>query len=172
MSAPFEIVKEIYKSCIICFKDERGVHTETLVAGLSATCGELLLKECNVDLSQFPQGGFVLVDQVNDSGPRLLGYLEELLTQLKIDGGDWSAKIPAGHQPLRDPLVLASEFRPTTKELLIRFRLKRSQLAHAACMALALIIRDSRYVVPPAVSVSIASAVLMRAARSVPLGNE
>ena len=166
----FEASKEIYNSALHVLKDDRGVHAETAVAAISAVCGEELLRACHVDLTQYPQGGIVLVDQVNDSGPRLLGYLEQLLDELLVEHAeDWSGKIPPDHVPHRDPLKLAQDLRPKMQNLFGKHGLSEDQAAQAACMALALLIRDCQNVLPPAVSVVIASNVIVRAAKSVPL---
>lgn len=166
----FEAAKEIYYQALSCLKDERGVHAETAVAAISAVVGEELLRACHVDLSKFPQGGFVLVEQVNDSGPRMLGYLEQLLDSLMVEHtDDWSGRIPAEHIPQREPLKLALELRPQLQDIFAKHGFNEEQAAHAACMGLALLIRDCQRVLPAAVSVVIASNVLLRAAKSVPL---
>jgi hypothetical protein len=166
----FEASKAIYSAALNCLQDERGVHAETAVAAVSAICGEELLRACHVDLTQFPQGGIVLVDQVNDSGPRMLGYLEQLLDDLAVEhSDDWSKKIPSEHHPQRDPLKLAHELRPHLQSLFSKHGLNEEQAAYATCMALAYLIRDCQNVLPAAVSVTIAYNVLVRAAKSVPL---
>lgn len=164
-----EAAKEIYGTSLSCLKDSRGVHAETAVAALSAVCGEALLKASNVDLSQFPQGGIVLVDQVNDSGPRLLAYLEEILNELDVKAEEWSGRIPIEHQPQRDPLKLAQELRPHMQPLFDKHTLDAAEAAKAACLALAILIRDTSAVLPPDVSVLIASNTIVRASKSVPL---
>jgi hypothetical protein len=166
----YDVSREIYKLVLDCCRDERGVHAETAVAAVSAVCGEELLRACPVDLSTYPQGGFVLTEQVNDSGPRMLGRLEELLNDLAVPHADnWSAKIPVEHAPHRDPLRLAHELRPRMLRLIAKHGLTDEQVACAACTALALLIRDCREVLPPAVSVVIVSNTMIRASKSVPL---
>jgi hypothetical protein len=166
----YQVSKEIYGLLVDCLKDEQGVHAETAVAAISAVCGEELLRASHVDLSRFPQGGIVLVDEVNDSGPRLLGHLEQLLNNLQVvHTDDWSVRIPPEHAPRRDPLKMAQNLRPQMQGLFTKHGLKESEAAYAACTALALLIRDCASVLPPAVSVVIASNVLVRATRSVPL---
>ena len=164
-----EAAREIYGSCLLALRDERGVHAETAIAALAAVCGEALLRASNVDLSQFPQGGIVLVDQVNDSGPRTLAYLEELLTELDIRVEEWQGKIPLEHQPIKDPARLAQELRPLMQSLYEKFQLDEKQAAQAVCLALALLIRDCRTVLEPEISVIIASNTVSRMSRSVPL---
>ncbi len=168
--AYYDAAKEIYGSVLTRLQDARGVHAETAVAAFSAVAGEWLLRACHIDLSPYPQGGIVLVDQINDSGPRLLGYLEQLLDDLMVEhADDWSGKIPPDHQPLRDPLKLAHELRPVVQELSSKLGLSEDQSAYATCTALAFLIRDSQKVLEPAVSVIIASNIIVRAAKSVPL---
>lgn len=172
MTAYFQAARDIYQMLLYGLKDEQGVHAESAVAALSAVCGEELLRACHVDLSQFPPGGFVIVDQINDSGPRLLGYLEELLAQLGVDHGDnWSGKVPPEYQPLKEPLQLAAILRPQMQNLLEKHKLNETQAAHAACMALAILIRDCSPVLPARISVLIAANTIMRAAKSVPVAS-
>ncbi len=169
-TANYDAAKEIYGSLLTRLQDEKGVHVETAIAALSAVAGEWLLRACHIDLSPYPQGGIVLADQINDSGPRLLGYLEQTLDELLVEhADDWSGKIPADHQPMRDPLKLAHELRPFAQEISGKYGLAESQSAYATCMALAFLIRDSQKVLEPAVSVVIASNVIVRASKSVPL---
>lgn len=164
-----EAAKDIYSSCLHLLKDENGVHAETAISAISAICGEALLRASHVDLSQFPQGGIVLVDQINDSGPRLLAYLEELLNEMELRVEEWQGKIPTDHQPLKDPPKLAQELRPHMTALFEKHKLDDKQAAHAACVALALLIRDCKTVLEPAISVIIASSTVSRMSRSVPL---
>ncbi len=166
-----EAATDIYNSTLQLLKDGRGVHAETAVAAFAALCGEGLLRACSIDLSQFPQGGFVLVDEISDSGPRLLGYLELVLNDFKIShADDWNAKIPPQNQPKKDPLMLAQDLRPAVSELYRKHRLDYSQSAQATCTALAYLIRDCSQALSPQISVLIANHVLLRAAKSVPLG--
>lgn len=166
----YDVSKEIYSRTLTCLKDENGVHAETAVAAISAVCGEELLRACHIDLNSFPQGGFVLADKVNDSGPRLLGHLEQLLKELLVEPTDnWSDRIPPEHAPLRDPLRMAQVLRPHMQDIFERYGLDEEKAAYAACTALALLIRDCQGVLPANVATVIASNVIVRAAKSVPL---
>jgi len=103
-------------------------------------------------------------------GPNMLGHLQILLDELLVDhSGDWTAKVPEEHLPLRDPLKLAHELRPVMQELFAKYKLDAEQAAKASCMALALIIRDCQAVLPPSVSVLIASNALVLATKSAPV---
>lgn len=170
MPGYFQVIREIYKLSASQLEDMQGIHVETLVGALSAVCGELLLRACKIDFSKFPPGGVILSDQLADSAPRLLGYLEQLLGQMEIDPGeDWSGLIPVGHQPSQEPLTLAKMLRADFNRLQKKYKMDESTAAHAACMAMAIVIRDTRQIVPPKASVAVACNYLMRAAKSVPL---
>lgn len=166
----YDAAKEIYGAAVGKLTDTRGVHAESAVAALSAVCGECLLRSCNMDLSEYPPGGIVIANKlVTDTAPRLLGYLEQVLNEFKIAADDWAGKVPRDHQTYRDPLKLAAELRPQICEIQKKNGFDDSQSAHAACMALALVIRDSKDTLKPDISILIASNVMLRAAKSVPL---
>lgn len=164
-----EVAREVYAVVLDHLKDSRGIHAESAVAALSAICGESILRSCNVDLSKFPQGGIILVDEVNDSTPRILAYLEQVLGELGIKAEIWTGKIPPDHQPVRDPLKLAQELRPKIATVFANHKLDDAKAAKAACLALAIMIRDVRDVLPTDVSIIIASNYIARISKSVPI---
>lgn len=85
--------------------DERGVHMEDAIAAIAAVAGAALLRSTGVPLDGLEPGSPVFVDEVNELGPRYMGFLSAVCGAMGIDPQTgWTDPIPQDNKTLK-PLI-------------------------------------------------------------------
>ena len=150
-------------------KDDRGVHIETAITAAGSVAGYLLLRETGIDLTALKPGSVVLVDQVNETGPRMVGFMAEVCVREGVDpAGGWTEKISQAHQPLFPAIDLARDLHPGLARLADRYGVAvelRPRIAAAAAIKL---VRMGSQALDTGLGKAIALWAMLSAAKTVP----
>jgi hypothetical protein len=186
--------REIAQALISGYRDERGVHAETIIGAAAALAGEFALRATGAEL---PKGPAWIVG--GDVDKLLYGAGEEKATMwalLKLAATN--AGVPAGELPdIREivarttnaigkapfpPLTIPKEnyprewspdacnrFRGTVRSIAKRLGLSPQETATAIAFATMTLIEQTKSIVPPKVTVTLAAEIMVGVSRMAPV---
>ncbi len=144
--------------------DERGVHIETAIAAAGYLAGTAILKGTGINLSAFPQGGAVFVDEVNEVGPALVNHLFALLGKTAPPAD----RVPENHQPLRAYKDLLPLLWPQAEAILARHQIPPRAAPFACAQAIGEIILAGQAQLDPAIAKALAVEAIVKGSKTVP----
>ncbi|MEO5841732.1 MAG: hypothetical protein ABIQ73_16650 [Acidimicrobiales bacterium] len=120
-----------------------GVHVDTALAGTAATAGAFLLRQvAGSVLDDLSPGSPVLVDIVNDAGPRVLGLAQNAASSAGVEWDSTGADIPADNQPHAPHVALVRQLEAPLSQVLTAHSIDRSAWAdHTLLAAVDLVVR-------------------------------
>jgi hypothetical protein len=138
--------------------DERGVHAETVIAGVARMAGTFLFRSFGFQLPDAKPGQPVLSEAANERGPRLVGILSTVLADAAINADlnkvdDASRQ---GHEPLQGFLATQTRLEPLFNKARKDLDLSYEQAAEASVLASAMLIQQTTEIVDPNVSFDLA----------------
>lgn len=150
--------------------DERGVHAETVIAGVARMAGTFLYRSFGFSFSDAKPGQPLLSEVANERGPRLVNVLQTVLTDTGIHPNldkitDESRK---GHEPLLGFLETQNRLEPAFDSVRKRLGLSLPGAADAAALATAILIQQTVQVLDPDLAFDIAVYAFIEGAKTVP----
>jgi len=96
-----ETISELFQNRIIeLLQEDRGVRIEDAISGAAAVAGCQLLRATGMSFADMEPGTMVLVEEVNESGIRHLGFLSAICDAFDIDPSTgWTDPIPDNNRP-------------------------------------------------------------------------
>ena len=165
-----EAAQEFVSLAIDRLSDERGVHVETVIAGVARMAGTFLFRSFGFVLEAAEPGQAVLSEVANEQGPRLLDIVIASLSGVgiypKLD--NVSDDLVSGHEPLLSFLDTQSRLEKSFNEIREKVGLTLSQAADAAAMSTAMLIQQTREVLEPDIAIYIAAYALVEGTKTVP----
>jgi hypothetical protein len=160
---------ELFEGLCRVLMDDRGVHLETAITAAGHLAGAALLDCAGVDLSGFEPGTYVLVPEVDETGPLLVETLYDLCDRGGADPeAPMPADVPEGNRPLRDYADLMRTCAPMFEKVIERWRVPTDLRPFVAARAAARLILAGRQNLDPAVGKTLATHAIVRAAKTVP----
>jgi hypothetical protein len=154
--------------------NERGLHLETYIAAAASLAGVALLRSSGIDVSALTPGTPVLIDEVNDRGVSLMGFMRAVSHSMGINAQTgWGQPVADDHQPLVPMLELEARFEQPFVELCDRLAVPAAFRAHVAAMAVVKAIKLGEKVLDPEISKAVALSTVVAASKTVPArGNQ
>jgi hypothetical protein len=120
-----------------------GVHIDTALAGAAATAGAFMLRQSlGSALDGLSPGSAVIVDALNEEGPRVLGLAQSVASSAGIAWDSSAAEVPAENQLHRPHVDLVRDLEKPLSRVLRDNDIDRTAWAnHTLLAAVDLIIR-------------------------------
>ena len=149
--------------------NEKGVNIETAITAAGSMAGFLLLRATGVDLSKLNPGTAVFVDEVNETGPAILGFMSAACVREGIESTTgWGEHIANQPKPLVSGIDLVRDLYPKFRGVAERCGIPeklRPQIAAAAAIKLT---RMGSQALSPEKGKSIALWSMLSASKTVP----
>jgi len=152
------------------FKNERGVHAETAIAGVARMAGTFLFRSFAFPLSSVQSGQAVLSDVANEQGPKLIQALGSVLAHIGVtlDRSKLGANKDPQHQPQLDFLVTQKQLEPRFSQVMQALGLSYVQAAESAAIATAILIKQCVPVLDPNIAFGIAAYGFVEGSKTAP----
>jgi hypothetical protein len=165
VAAANELFELIYER----LRDARGVHLETAIAAAGYLAGASLLRASDVDFSSLEPGSPIIVDSVNESGPKLLTTLMDTCAHNGIDRDTpMIGQVPHEHHPHRSYDVLMELFDAPFRAIAQRHSLTADLYAPTAVRTVAMFIVRGKQSLEPSMSLAVAGEAIVRGSKTVP----
>src|SRR5215471_12316155 len=79
-----EAANELVAATVAALKNDRGVHAETAIAAVARMAGTFLFRSFGFQLRDLKPGEYVLSEQANEQGSRLVQVLAGVLARLGV----------------------------------------------------------------------------------------
>lgn len=149
---------------------DRGLHVETLVASAARLAGSCLLRSFKLDLTGIAPGAPVFSDLADEHGPKLIELLSHTLTVLDVvvDMDQVTGEVTPDHAPLMDCFESLTQLQAPARALLLRHGFDDFKGARAFTLTTAMLIHETKEVVPPITSFDIAVTALAEGTKMAP----
>lgn len=164
--------REFANLAIDLLADERGVHAETVIAGVARMAGTFLFRSFGFSFPDAKPGQAVLSEMANERGPRLVDILETVLHDAEIhtDLRKATNESRNEHQPLLAFLETQKRLEPAFNGVRERLGLSLSAAADAAALATAILIQQTVEVLDPDTAFDIAVYAFVEGTKTIPAG--
>jgi hypothetical protein len=159
---------ELYDAIRTALQDERGVHLETALTAAGYLAGAALLRDAGVDLDKLTPGSYVIVDGVNEEGPKLLELTFDMIHQAGVANAPPVDPVPPDHAPRRDYAGLMQTLQPIFFEIVERHRLPEGAHPYVAARAAAQMILAGQNHLDPRISKAVLTQAMVQGAKTVP----
>lgn len=165
-----QAAREFVDIAIDKLADEKGVHAETVIAGVARMAGTFLFRSFGFQLKDGKPGQAVLSEQANEKGPRLVNIAASVLADagVKLDPNAVSEDLMKGHEPLLDFLNTQQTLETVFNGVRERHGLSFVQAADAAALATAMLIHQTSQVLDPNVAFQIAVYSFIEGSKTIP----
>ena len=165
-----QAAREFVDLTIEHLSDERGVHAETVIAGVARMAGTFLFRSFGFELPDAKPGQAVLSEQANEQGPRLVNIAATVLTDagVKLDPGAINDDLMKGHEPLLDFLATQQRLEPPFNTVREKLDLSQTQAADACALATAMLIHQTLNVLDPNVAFQLAVYSFIEGSKTIP----
>ena len=155
---------------IEAFKNERGVHAETAIAGVARMAGTFLFRSFAFPLASVQPGQAVLSDVANEQGPKLIQALGGMLAHIGVtlDRSKLGVNKDPEHRPLLDFLATQKRLEPLFSRAMQALGLSYLQAAESAAIATAMLIKQCVPVLDPNVAFGIAAYGFVEGSKTAP----
>ena len=161
--------KELFQDLCNVLTADRGVHLETAIAAGGYLAGAALIRCAGVDLSGFRPGSYVIVDEVNETGPLLIETLFDLCDRGGIDpDAAIPDDVPGAHRPLREYADLMAACGPAFDRVCAEHGVPPDLRPFVAVRAVARFMLAGREQLDGGVAKAVAMHAIVRAAKTVP----
>ncbi len=167
--AGLELYDLIYQS----LKTDRGVHLETALAAAGYLAGYAILKSSGINLTSLPPGAPVFIDQVNDIGPQVIQYLQDLVARGRQSGSESLTAPPADSVPPdhASPRTYEDLFKLLAfrfDDLVTRHSIPPNWIPYTCTVPAARLIIDGQAQLAPSISKAIVIQSMVSASKTVP----
>ena len=165
-----QAAREFVNIAIEELSDERGVHAETVIAGVARMAGTFLFRSFGFQLKDAKPGQAVLSEQANEQGPRLVNIAATVLTDagVELDPNSVSDDSTKGHEPLFDFLITQQRLEPKFDNVRNKLGLSLPQAADAGALASAMLIHQTSQVLDSNVAFEIAVYSFIEGSKTIP----
>jgi len=165
-----QAAREFVDLAIDKLSDERGVHAETVIAGVGRIAGTFLFRSFGFELPDSKPGQAVLSEQANEQGPRLVNITAMVLTDahVQLDQNAINDDLMKGHEPLLDFLSTQQRLEPAFNDIRNKLGLSLTQAADAGALAAAMLIQQTSQVLDPNVAFQLAVYSFIEGSKTIP----
>jgi hypothetical protein len=161
--------ESLFQEIVGRLKTERGVHIETAIAGAGYLAGVSILRATGINFSTFAPGSPVLVDSVNDEGPKLIDFMEGMCRQMGLGrDADWLVEVPDANKPLLACTELVEDLEPVFNEIVDRLQVSNELRPFVAVRTIVQFIDAGQQILDPDTGKSIATQAIVEGAKTVP----
>jgi hypothetical protein len=155
---------------IEAFKNERGVHAETAIAGVARMAGTFLFRSFAFPPSSVQPGQAVLSDAANEQGPKLIQALGNVLAHIGVvlDKSKLGVNKDPEHRPMLDFLATQKRLEPLFSRAMQAPGLSYLQAAESAAIATAILIKQCAPVLDPNLAFGIAAYGFVEGSKTAP----
>lgn len=152
-----EAANEFAHATMKALRSDRGVHAETAVAAASRMAGAFLFRSFGFVLPNLEPGQYVLSEQANEYGPRLVGLLSSMLSKLGVAVNEAIAGDPVtADRPQLGVIETQKLLGPEFGAIRERHKLSLQQAADAGAVATAIVLSYCAPVLDPNVAFGVA----------------
>ena len=165
-----QAAQEFVKLAIEELQDERGVHAETVIAGVARMAGTFLFRSFGFTVPNGQPGQAVLSEQANERGPRLIEITASSLADsgIGVDFESVTDEARRAHQALLGFLQTQRRLEPALNGIKEKYGLSLTQASDAAAIATALLISQTTQVLEPSVAFDLAVFGFIEGSKTIP----